>query len=150
MHKTEPNRRACRRTRHSCLSVRLSLFLCVLCGAGQAALGAGGVTTIQFLLRQQAGEHAPSVLVMPAKFVVGLLLTAAASHPLDVMATRAAAGWPLGRSWMWAGAEPSIAYLMLGVPVSMSFFALPVRCSACLCARGSRPPATRRQCTSHS
>jgi hypothetical protein len=91
------------------------------CVVWQAALGANVVTAIQFLL-QRAGENASSVLRLDtAGAAVQVrcgyaqrLPTAALSHPLDVAATRAAARLPSGRTWLWAGVAPSVAYLMLG------------------------------------
>ena len=101
----------------------------------QAALGAGAITTIQFLLRQQAvGENGARVPLPLSKLAMALFLATAVAHPLDVVAARAAAGRPRGRAWEWAGAVPSAAYLVLWSPVRFSVFNLPVRC---LCARGS-------------
>ncbi len=123
-----------------------------VCGVRQAAWRAGSLTTLEFLL-PAAGEQGSSLPVLLSKTMAGWLLTTLLTHPLDVVAARAAAGRPRGQKWEWTGAWPSMAYVMLGLPVRvilvgllskrLPFFDLAVRCGASLrtAARGALAPA---------
>jgi hypothetical protein len=132
---------------------RLQASVCLACVRvfciRQAAWRAGAITTLEFLLRlPAAGEQGSSVPALLSKAAAALLLTTVLTHPLDVVAARAAADRPRGQNWEWTGAWPSMAYVMLGVPVRFSFFTLPVRCGTSLCTgtrgalgRSRQPPA---------
>jgi hypothetical protein len=127
---------------------------CMFVVFGRRRGGPGPSPRWGFCCRRRASKARGSSLpVLLSKTMAGWLLTTLLTHPLDVVAARAAAGRPRGQKWEWTGAWPSMAYVMLGLPVRvilvgllskrLPFFDLAVRCGASLrtAARGALAPA---------